>query len=264
MRSLLNLTLCIAVLLVPSFSGANESGENESGVAELRIAVAANFRATAEVLARKFTQQTMHKISISSASTGALYNQILYGAPYDLFLSADIKRPQLLEEKSLTLNGSRYPYAYGRLVLWQRDGQVNGFDRLGEVKGKIALPDANLAPYGAAAKQALEYAGLWKDLQPRLVRGSSVQQSWQFVASGNANVGFVAWSQLVNQVSPDDVYFIPVNYHAPLEQELVILKQSHQPKLAKAFSEFIRSVEGQRIIYRSGYDPVIPLTDSVQ
>ncbi len=228
-----------------------------SGAAELRVAVAANFRATAEQLAQAFTQQTSHQVSISSASSGALYNQIIYGAPYDLFLSADTERPKLLEEKSLIIAGSRYPYAYGRLVLWQRDGRVNGFDALNKVTGKIATPDADLAPYGAAAKQALEFSGLWKDVQSRLVRGSSVQQSWQFVASGNAKIGFVAWSQLINRVAPENVYLIPDKYHAPLKQELVILKNSKQPSLAGKFSQFVRSSQGQFIIQRQGYNPVI-------
>ncbi|MGY0218168.1 molybdate ABC transporter substrate-binding protein [Endozoicomonadaceae bacterium StTr2] len=223
--------------------------------ADTRIAVAANFRATAEKLAAAFQKKTGEEVSISSASTGALYNQILFGAPYDLFLSADAARPEMLIQKQLAQSASCKTYAYGRLVLWRRDEPIKGLDDLRKITGKIAVPDPVLAPYGAAASEALQYARLWSAIEPELVKGSSVQQAWQFVASGNAKAGFVAWSQLVDKVKPDQVYFVPTDYYQPLEQKMVLLSQSKQPEVATRFAEYLCSEEGQNLIRSMGYKP---------
>ncbi|WP_461535619.1 molybdate ABC transporter substrate-binding protein [Spongorhabdus nitratireducens] len=221
--------------------------------ADIRIAVAANFRATAEKLAAAFQKKTGEEVSISSASTGALYNQILFGAPYDLFLSADAARPEMLIQKKLALTAVCETYAYGQLVLWNRDEPIKGLEDLRDLAGKIAVPDPELAPYGAAAREALQQAGLWDVTEPKLVKGSSVQQAWQFVASGNAKAGFVAWSQLMGKVNPENVYFVPADFYPSLQQRMVLLSNSKYQEAAMRFGRFVCSEEGQNIVQTMGY-----------
>ena len=204
-------------------------------------------------VAAAFEKETGEKISISSASTGALYNQILFRAPYDLFLSADAARPEMLVQKQLAQAVSCQIYAYGRLVLWRRDEPVKGLGDLRNITGKIAVPDPELAPYGAAARDTLQRAGLWSVVEPELVKGSSVQQAWQFVASGNAKAGFVAWSQLIDKVKPEQVYFVPAGHYQPLQQKMVLLSHSKQPESAARFARYLCSEEGQNIVRAMGY-----------
>ncbi|WP_257294761.1 molybdate ABC transporter substrate-binding protein [Endozoicomonas sp. YOMI1] len=231
---------------------------------ELKVAVAANFKPSLEVLAKAFEAETGHRLLISSASTGVLYNQITHGAPFDIFLSADSLRAELLEKKGLTLEGSRHPYALGGLVLWSpgfsgKDDQdkTMTLEDLAFYKGRLAIANPATAPYGLAARQVLEKLGFWSSFRSRLVQGASIQQAWQFVASGNIPAGLVAKAQLVDHKNNDGhIFSIPATLYDPIQQDLVILKRTRQPEAAKAFVAFILSPSVQSTIAKQGYFPV--------
>lgn len=222
--------------------------------AELRIAVAANFATTLEAIGTAFEHDGVHTVRISRGSTGKLYAQILNGAPFDIFFAADSERPRLLEERGIAVTGSRFSYATGRLVLWSRtDGLV---DPAGAVLDspryrRLAIANPKLAPYGAAAVSVLEKRGLWPAISERVVRGENMGQTFQFVQSGNAELGFVARSQLAQLPSVGSQWLVPENLHEPIDQQAVLLTDT---PAARAFAAFVRSQEGERIISAHGYD----------
>lgn len=237
--------------------------------ANLKIAVAANFRPSLDILAKTFETKTGHRLLISSASTGVLYNQITNGAPFDLFLSADSLRPKMLEEKGLILADSRHTYALGQLVLWSpglpgndRGNKAMTLKELAGYTGRLSIANPGTAPYGVAAQQVLERIGLWSSFRPRLVQGASIQQAWQFVASGNIPVGLVAKAQLVDQknnnghVSPVSVELVPAELYDPIQQDLVILQRTKKPEVARDFVAFLLSQPIQNMIVEHGYFPV--------
>lgn len=221
----------------------------------LRIAVAANFKPVLEALSPRFEQQTNSKVLISSASSGILYNQINYGAPFDLFLSADQERPERLEQEGLIVEGSRKPYAFGRLVLWNRTRNpvtLKDFDHfLTHYKGRLSIANPALAPYGLAAQQTLKKLNAWQLYQGRLIQGASIQQAWQFVASGNVDMGLVALAQVLNEPAAT-ITKIPDDYYQPIQQEMVILKRSNV-KLAQKFETFLLNDSSQLFIKQQGY-----------
>ena len=220
----------------------------------IRVAVAANFKPVLQTLAERFEEQTSHKVSVSSASTGVLYNQIVNGAPFDLFLSADSQRPQKLEKEGMIIKGSRQIYAYGELVLWSNGAGKYSLDDLENYNGRLAIANPDTAPYGLAAQQVLGNLSLWTSYQGRIVKGASIQQAWQFVASGNVQLGMVARAQLVGQKYQNaDITLIPADQYDPIQQEMVILKRNRQPELAKQFSRFLMSDTSQNYIASQGY-----------
>ena len=222
--------------------------------APLRVAVAANFKPVLDELAQRFEKKTGNSLTVSSASTGVLYNQIINGAPFDVFLSADSERPKLLEDRGLVTPGSRALYAKGILVLWNTSDQPVTLDELKQYDGRIAIANPATAPYGLAAEQALKNMGAWENAQKRLVTGNSIQQTWQFVASGNIQLGLVARAQLVDsQYKNARIIKIPQNLYDPIRQELVILKRSQKPEVAQAFVDFILSEKNQNYIGSRGY-----------
>ena len=242
----LRMILCCLPLLMAAASPAVTA-------ATLRVAVAANFKPVIDVLAEEFGQKHDIKVLVSSASSGILYNQISHGAPFDLFLSADDERPARLELNDLIVPGSRETYAYGRLVLWSLSDNHLTLQTLKDYQGRLAIANPALAPYGLAAQQTLEKMNLWQGYQGRLVQGASIQQTWQFVASGNVSLGLVAKAQILDE--PENHWLeIPEDYHAPIRQELVLLKQSKQP-LAKTFRDFLLSDTSQAYIASQGYRP---------
>ncbi|USE37906.1 molybdate ABC transporter substrate-binding protein [Endozoicomonas sp. SCSIO W0465] len=240
--------------------------ESSVYAAELKVAVAANFKPSLEKLAKAFAAETGHRLLISSASTGVLYNQITNGAPFDVFLSADSLRPERLEQQGLVLKGSRHPYALGELVLWSpgfsgKDGKNNPMtlEDLAVYQGRLAIANPATAPYGLAAQQVLEKLGFWSPFRSRLVQGASIQQAWQFVASGNVPVGLVAKAQLVGDKNNDGHIFpIPATLYDPIRQDLVILNRTSQPEAAKALVAFILSPSVQNTLAKQGYIPVLP------
>jgi molybdate transport system substrate-binding protein len=223
---------------------------------EVRVAVASNFARTLEVVAVRFEAATGHQVVLAPGSTGKHYAQIRNGAPFDLFFAADVRRPRLLEEAGIAAPGSRFTYAVGRLVLWSP--QPGYVDPEGQVLAKggyryLAIANPRLAPYGAAARDVLEGLGLWQSVQRRLVRGENIAQAYQFVASGNAELGFVALSQLSTPdgETPGSRWIVPRRLHAPIEQQVVLLRDT---EAARALLAFVRTAEGAALIRGFGYE----------
>jgi molybdate transport system substrate-binding protein len=220
---------------------------------EARIAVASNFAPLMPALAKRFEQDTGHTIVISSASTGKLYAQIIHGAPFDVFLAADDDYPRRLEREGRSVSGSRFTYAIGRLALWSpRPGYVDGGGVLKQKSfRKLAMANPRLAPYGTAAREVLEKLGLWASLQPKMVFGENIAQTHQFVASGNAELGFVAYSQV--QAQAGSHWLVPASLHAPLRQDALLLQHGKDSPAAKAFLTFLRGATAAALIQAQGF-----------
>jgi molybdate transport system substrate-binding protein len=220
---------------------------------EVHVAVATNFAATARTLADAFARETGHRAVPSEGSTGKLYAQIVSGAPFEVFLSADAERPRRLEEEGRAVSGSRFTYALGRLVLWSPDpARVDGPDALARDDFlHLAIANPELAPYGAAAREVLEGLGLWERLQPRLVRGEDVGQTFHFVASGGAELGFVALSLVTGR--DGSRWMVAPDGHAPLEQQAVLLVRGEGDEAARAFLDFLRGDAARGTIEKAGY-----------
>lgn len=241
-------TMLLAALALPA------------AVAEpLTVAVASNFVHPAHALAARFEAQTGTDLRLVSGSTGKLYAQITNGAPLDVFLAADAERPRRLAEEGFGVEGSRFTFATGALVLWSRDPALAGegcrraLDDLGDRKLAIANPET--APYGQAARDFLQAAGLWDRVRPQLVFGESIAQTLHFVASGNASVGLIAASQAVDERLPaaSCLWPVPPAMHAPLEQQAVLLSRAANNPAAHGFIDFLRGAEAGDIIREHGY-----------
>ena len=225
----------------------------------VQVAVAANFTAPARALAEIFAKTTGHEAKLSFGATGAFYTQIKNGAPFDVLLAADDERPIRLEKEGDTVPGSRFTYAQGQLVLWSaKPGFVDG---KGEVlKGgnfsKIAIANPKNAPYGAAAMEAMDKLGLMAALQPKLVTGESIGQTYNFIATGNAELGFVALAQVLDggKLKSGSMWVVPAKYHAPIIQDAVILKRAAANPAAKAWMALMRSPNTQDFIRSYGYE----------
>lgn len=233
-------------------------GTLHASAAEVRVAVASNFTTTLRELAPLFEQQSGHRLMISFSSTGKLYAQILHGAPFDVFLAADSRRPALLESEGQAVPGSRFTYAQGRLTLWSVDPAVKGKDCRALLKSgaykRLAIANPKTAPYGLAAKQALEKMGLWQKVQSKLVRGENIAQTLQYVTTGNAQLGLVALSQVSSaEALPACRWDLPSEYSHPIEQQVVLLKQAEHSQAAATFLAFLRSDEAVAVIQRYGY-----------
>ena len=223
---------------------------------EIRIAVAANFAPTLAKISRAFEEKTGHQIILASGSTGRHYAQIVNGAPFDAFFAADAARPRLLEEAGIGIANSRYSYAVGRLVLWSPQPGV--VDDTGAILSsthfhRLAIANPRLAPYGLAAKEVLEGMLLWEKLQDKLVRGENINQAFQFVHSGNAQLGFIAASQLAGRGKPaaGSRWLVPAELHTPILQQAIQLTNSD---IARQFMEFALTSEAEQIIVKNGYD----------
>lgn len=221
----------------------------------VRIAVASNFVSTLRVLSSHFERAYHFRVKMIPGSTGKLYAQIRNGAPFDLFLAADVHRPRLLEESGTGVPGTRFTYAHGRLVLWSaRKGYVDDHGEVLET-GRyrhLAMANPRLAPYGNAARTTLEKLGLWSRVQARLVYGENVAQTYQFVAGGNAELGFVALSQLRRSGERDagSHWVVPPSLYPPIRQQAVLI---HDTPPARAFMSFLHNETAQAIIRAHGY-----------
>ncbi len=229
---------------------------------ELRIAVASNFYPALQEIVKSYVLNQndslgrKHNVVLIPGSSGKHFAQIMNGAPFDIFFSADNVRPLLLEENGKTINKSRHAYALGQLVLW------SPIDDLIDTKASIlqnrdfrfiAMANPKIAPYGKAAKETLTSMNLWEALEEKLIRGENIAQTFQFVNSGNAKLGFISFSQIVNsnyEVS-GSYWKVPKSLYEPIEQQLVLLNESF---LADDFLSYLLSVESQKIISRFGYD----------
>ena len=224
---------------------------------EIRVAVATNFSAAMHALVEHFEAQSRHTVLVSFGSTGNHYAQIRNGAPFDAFFAADAERPRLLEEGRVAVAGSRFLYAVGRLALWSaRAGYVDDGGRVLEAGDfrHLAIANEGLAPYGAAAREVLMARDVWDNVQPRLVRGQDIGQTYSFIATGNAELGFVAFAQIKRPDSKiaGSYWLVPPTLHQPIEQHAVLLRDT---LAARMFLDFVKSEEGRAIIRSYGYGP---------
>ena len=247
----LALSLATAALLpLPStIEGANQPPE------DALIAVAANFAHVAEVLADSFNGNGSCTVVVSSGSSGTLYAQIRHGAPFDAFLSADTIRAARLEHEGFALPNSRFTYARGKLALWVPSADAG--DDLAAVLRRgafrhLAMAMPSTAPYGSAAQQVLERLGLVEVMSPKIVRGGNVTQAHQFVASGNAELGFVAYSQVIDR-PVSQVWIVDDDLYEPVLQQAVLLRRGASNACAHAFLDYLRSDQASTLIRQFGY-----------
>lgn len=236
------LALALVLLATPALAGTT------------RVAVAANFTEPAKAIAERFKARTGHTATLSFGSSGQFFTQIANGAPFEVFLSADVERPQKAEADGLAVAGSRFTYATGRLVLWSRNPvlatgpavlRANRFE-------KIAIADPKVAPYGVAAIETMTRLGIADALKPKLVQGSSITQAFQFVETGAAELGFVALSQAKS--AGGSYWLVPASNHTPIDQQAVLLKTGAGNEAARAFLAFLKGAEAKAIIRRYGYE----------
>ncbi|MEE4185955.1 MAG: molybdate ABC transporter substrate-binding protein [Gammaproteobacteria bacterium] len=227
---------------------------SQARAAELRVAVAANFAPALETLGNAFTAQTGHTLQVARGSTGKLYAQIVNGAPFDVFFAADSALPLQLEADGRATAGAGFVYAVGALVLWSPQALPlhDAPQVLRDANYRfLALANPRHAPYGVAAQQTLESLGLWESLQSRLVRGENVGQALQFVRSGNAELGFVAASQLAALDEPGGtVWVVPQALYAPVQQRVALLTDS---PAARELLLFVRGEVAQKLLKAYGY-----------
>lgn len=225
---------------------------------EVKVAVASNFSKPLEALATTFTATTGHELKISAGASGKLYAQIEHGAPFEVLLSADSKTPEKLVAAQLAIADSRFTYALGKLVLWSSNQDY--IDAQGAVLQKnefkhLAIANPKTAPYGAAAWEVLEHLGLTTSLEPKLVQGENISQTYDFVSTGNAELGFVAWSQVVQAggLKQGSVWQIPDRFYSPIQQDAVLLTKGQNNPAAKALLAFLKTPAAQKLITEAGY-----------
>ncbi|MEW5250641.1 molybdate ABC transporter substrate-binding protein [Microbulbifer discodermiae] len=240
------LNLLLAALLVAIALPVNADN------CTLRVAVAASFRPALEQVLPEFGRRHACPVQLSSGSSGVLYQQIAHGAPFDLFLSADRERPELLEKQGGALDNSRRTYALGLLALWHSKSESNIEQLIQTWPDKIVLADPKVAPFGSAARQVLENLGLWEKKHTRLARAHNAGQAYLMLDSGNAQLGFVAASQM-RAAGRTNFWLLPQHWYQPIEQQLVIPIQSRHSKKAQALADYLRSPEVQAQLRRLGY-----------
>ncbi len=216
------------------------------------VAVAANFSQAAHQLSADFEKSSGHGITVTTGSTGKLYAQILHGAPFDILLAADQKRPMILETNGQAVAGSRFTYAVGRLALWSAHSDNVGPDTLRTVNfRRLAIANPDLAPYGAAAFETLQALGIADRLKPKIVMGENIAQAHALVATGNAEMGLVALANVLN--AEGGRWEVPANLHAPIRQDAVLLKRGTANPAAKEFFLYLQSAKAKTIIEGLGY-----------
>ncbi|MFD1253342.1 Molybdate-binding periplasmic protein precursor [Devosia equisanguinis] len=217
----------------------------------VHVAVAANFTAVAEELSARFEAETGHDVELSFGATGQLYTQITQAAPFGVFLAADTARPQKAIDEGFGVEGSFFVYAEGRLVLYGPGRDMSdGEAALKADFNKIAIADPGAAPYGKAAVETLTALGLYETLQPKIVQGENISQTLQFVETGNAELGFVAASQVLGK---PDQWLVPAEMHTPIAQGAVLLKSEAENPAALAFIAYLRSDAAVAVIEAAGY-----------
>lgn len=225
---------------------------------KVTVAVAANFTAPIQKIALAFEQETGHKIVAAYGSTGKFYAQIKNGAPFEVLLAADDETPTKLVAEGAAVAGTQFTYAIGKLVLWSAKPAV--VDGAGEVLKRgafdhIALANPKLAPYGAAAVQAMKTLGVFDALQPKLVTAESIGQSYQFVTSGNALLGFVALSQVLKDGKIEgSVWIVPAKLYSPIRQDAVLMEKGKSNPAAVALMQFLKGEKTKVIVKSFGYE----------
>ncbi len=227
---------------------------------ETQVAVAANFAAPMQQIAAEFERDTGHKASLAFGATGKFYAQIKNGAPFEVLLAADDETPARLEQEGATVAGSRFTYAVGRLALWSaRAGFV---DPAGEVLKRggfrhLAVANPKLAPYGAAAMETLIALGLLDAVQPKLVQAENIAQAYQFAATGNAELGFIAVSQIFKdgRIAAGSAWLVPARLHSPIRQDAVLLARGRGKPAAISLLDYLKGDKARAIVRSYGYDP---------
>ncbi len=226
---------------------------------EVRVAVAANFTAPMQQIAADFEKNSGHVAKLSFGATGKFYAQIVNGAPFELLLAADDTTPDKLEKEGHTVAGSRFTYAVGTLILWS--SKPDFVDGKGEVLksgkfNKLSIANPKTAPYGAAAVETLKKLNLLAAVQPKFVQGENISQTLQFVSTGNADLGFVAMSQVFKdgKLSSGSAWIIPGEFHEPIYQDAVILAKGKDSAAAAALLAYLKSDKARAVIKSFGYD----------
>lgn len=226
---------------------------------EVQVAVAANFTAPMQQIAALFEKDTGHKASLAFGATGKFYAQIANGAPFEILLAADDETPARIEKEGLGVAGSRFTYAVGKLVLWSANAElVDGAGavlKTGSFK-HLSLANPKAAPYGAAAIEAMTKLGVLSEIQPRIVQGENISQAHQFVVSGNAELGFVALSQVYKdgKLSSGSMWAVPANLYAPIRQDAVLLAKGRDKPAAAALLAYLKADKAHAIIKSYGYE----------
>jgi molybdate transport system substrate-binding protein len=243
MRTLAALSLFATALVVAQASAG-----------QTNVAVAANFTDTAKKIAAAFKEKTGHDVVLSFGSSGQLYTQITREAPFQVFLSADDARPKKAVDDGLAVPGSRFTYAIGKLVLWSRNPDlVKGEETLKtDTFAKLAIAAPVAAPYGAAAVETLKALRIYDKLKPKIVESADITQAFQFVDTGNAELGFIALSQVVGS-DVGSRWLVPQDLYTPIRQDAVLLKKGANNEAAVAFMAFLKGPEARAIIERFGY-----------
>jgi molybdate transport system substrate-binding protein len=250
----------IASVLLAIFMIAGLSTAQSGQAGELTVAAASDLSFAFKELVPNFEQQTGEHVKLTLGSSGNFFAQIQNGAPFDLYFSADIAYPKKLEEAGLTVPGSLYQYAVGRIVLWtgleSRVDVTQGFEALREptIK-KIAIANPKPAPDGRAAVAAMEYFKVYDQVKDKLILGENISQTAQFIESGASDIGIIALSLAIAPAmkSKGTYWEVPAEAHPPLEQGAVILKSSKQQESAKSFLAFLKGAQGQEIMKRYGF-----------
>jgi molybdate transport system substrate-binding protein len=218
------------------------------------VAVAANFTDAAKEIAAKFKATTGHDAILSFGASGQFYTQIKESAPFQVFLSADDERPKKLVDEGLAAPESRFTYAIGKLVLWSKDpNTVKGEETLkANAFNKLSIANPTAAPYGAAAVETLKALKLYDAVQPKIVMGNTISQAFQFADTGNAELGFVALSQLTGNAGGSR-WMVPQNLYSEIRQDAVLLKSGAGNEAATAFMTFLKGPEARAVIEKYGY-----------
>jgi molybdate transport system substrate-binding protein len=231
-----------------------------SQAATVLVAVASNFTKPMTEIAEAFEKATGHSANLAFGSSGKFVSQLENGGPFEVFLAADTSNPLKLEKSGLAVDGSRFTYAIGKLVLWS--SQANYVDTQGQILSAgnfkhIALADPKLAPYGAAAMEVMKNLSVLDKLQPLFVLGENIAQTYQFISTGNAELGFIALSQVIGKdgkITEGSGWIVPSNLHNPILQDAILLKKGVENPAAPALLSFLKSPEAQAIIRKYGYD----------
>jgi molybdate transport system substrate-binding protein len=242
-------SVSITLLLIGAFKNVHAE--------EATIAVAANFLIAAHALQQEFEASSVHRLVVTSGSTGQLYAQIVNGAPFDVLLAADQQRPRLLAENGRGDVSSVFTYAVGRLVLWSKDAsRINDAPIVEQFEKDfrfLAIAEPEVAPYGRAARQALEGLGVWSRIQARIVKGQNVAQTFAMTETGNAQLGLVALSQVLAYEGQASYRIVPLELYDPIRQDAILLGRAADNSAARDFLRFLESPVAREIIERAGY-----------
>ena len=247
MMAFKRLTIVFSVMALASFAGIARAGTTN-------IAVAANFTDAAKEIASAFKAKSGHEAILSFGASGQIYTQIQQSAPYKVFLSADDERPKKLAEEGLAIQGSRFTYAIGKLVLWSKDQDlIKGEETLkANAFSKLSIANPSAAPYGAAAIEVLEALNLYGTIKTKIVMGNTIAQAFQFVETGNAEIGFVSLSQITGNKAGSR-WMVPQSLYTPIRQDAILLKNGETDDASREFISFLKGPEARAIIEKYGY-----------